>query len=43
MVVALRKVAMVVTLRNAHKILTGKRKFLNDSLKLGDNTVGWVH
>jgi len=39
----LRKVAMVVTLRNAHKFLTGKPKVLNDSLKLGDNTVGWVH
>lgn len=43
MVVTLRKVAMVVTLRNAHKILTGKPKVLNDSLKLDDNTVGWVH
>jgi len=37
------KVAMVVTLRNAHKILTGKPEVLNDSLKLGDKTVGWVH
>lgn len=38
----LRKVAMVATLRNAHKILTGKPEVLNDSLKLGDNTIGWV-
>jgi hypothetical protein len=39
----LRKVAMVVTLRNAHKVLTVKPEVLSDSLKLGDNTVVWVH
>jgi hypothetical protein len=39
----MRKVAMVATLKNTHKILTGKPKVLNDFLKLGDNAVGWFH